>query len=149
MQWGGGGWSSLVRPAVSGRAPGHVPHGPLAKGSGSRRPLAATRGQLVSLGGGGGGALPGGAVQCRGLLELYSPKITQKILPKKYYRKKFHKMKVVLLIGPLFRCRPLFVASIASGVVSRILTARKYLSCAEYVCAGCWLDHSTAVCPAL
>ena len=58
-------------------------------------------------------------------------------------------MKVVVLIGPLFDSRPLFVASIARGVVSRTLTARKCLSCAEYVCDGCWLDHSTAICPAL
>ena len=37
-----------------GTCPAAVPHGPLDKGSGSRGPLAATRGQLVFLGGGGG-----------------------------------------------------------------------------------------------
>ena len=29
------------------------------------------------------------------------------------------------------------------------LTARKCLSCSEYVCDGCWLDHTTAICPAV
>ena len=29
------------------------------------------------------------------------------------------------------------------------LTARKCLSCSEYVCDGCWLDHTTTICPAV
>ena len=29
------------------------------------------------------------------------------------------------------------------------LTARTCLSCSEYVCDGCWLDHTATVCPAL
>ena len=61
---GGGVWSGLVCPAVSGRAPRLVPHGPLVKGSGSGDQLAATRGQLGSQGGGGVAALPGGFVLC-------------------------------------------------------------------------------------
>ena len=27
------------------------------------------------------------------------------------------------------------------------LTARKCLSCSEYVCDGCWLDHTTTIAP--
>ena len=29
------------------------------------------------------------------------------------------------------------------------LTARKCLFCSEYVCDGCWLDHTTTICPAV
>ena len=80
---------------------------------------------------------------------LFDLQSKQKLPKANITQNNYQKMKVVVLIGPLFRCRPLFVASIARGVVSCTLPVQKHLSCAKYDCDGCWLDHSTAICPAL
>ena len=83
---------------------------------------------------------------------IYSPSknYPRQILPKKNVtqNKNYHTMKVVLLIGPLFHCRPLFIASIARGVGSRTLTARKYLSCAkDFVMVVGWTTPAPIVQP--
>ena len=74
------------------------------------------------------------------------------ITPKNITQKNYHKIKVVLAIGLLFIAGPCFLYVLLLSWTVMLFPVLWWMHTrpgAEYVCDGCWLDHSTAICPAL